>query len=122
MNKKCEETKKLAHEIANEVMVKAHAGYSDLNSRFLKERQIQDDKFKEEIKEIISKVQYDLEKHKEDTKELRSLDIKTLKSIVSSWKGVISIQNITKGFGAFILALGAIGAGLTWLISHLTIK
>jgi len=109
-------------EIVQDIMTVAHAGYSDMNSKHLADLTKRDNKFKEDIRDMIGRLECKFDQHEEDTRELRNLDVSTLKDIVVSWKGVISIQSITKGFGAFILALGAIGAGLTWLISHLTIK
>lgn len=67
----------------------------------------------------ITAIDEKLDCHLLDAKPFLDLDHVTLKDMTSSWKGVISVKSILIGIASVILALGAIGAGLTAFIKSL---
>ena len=75
-----------------------------------------------EIKDINTNVKElrDLFKeHIDKTEHLLSLDTSTLGEMSTSWKGFVSMKSVILGFASVMIALGAIGAGLTAFIKML---
>ena len=61
-------------------------------------------------------IKEELKCHIEQSKPLMELDHKVLKDISTSWKGIISMKTIITGLASVILALGAIGAGVIYVV------
>ena len=82
------------------------------------------------IDKSISNARDDARKARESTENIsskvnemyttfKSVNWKTLQEVTSSVQGLATVKNIFTGLSSVVLALGAIGAGLAWLIKSL---